>query len=226
MKVCENCGKEHEVTYGSGRFCSCKCARGFSTKAKRKEINREISKKLKGRSNETLKLTKHKETKICPECKETFASRKKNQLYCSRNCARKNNGSCESAREKISKKAQERLKNGTFSGWKSRKDKEPSYPEKYFISLFENEKIEGWKRDYKVGRWFIDFAFIDKKLALEIDGKQHEERKEKDQIKDKFLEKNDWKVLRIKWYNPINDNNKEKLYKEIEELKIILNDKL
>lgn len=45
---CENCQNEHEGTYGSGRFCSSKCARGFSTKEKRKEINDKVSKKLGG----------------------------------------------------------------------------------------------------------------------------------------------------------------------------------
>ena len=45
---CENCKKEHDGTYGSGRFCSSKCARGFSTKEKRKEINDKVSEKLKG----------------------------------------------------------------------------------------------------------------------------------------------------------------------------------
>ena len=29
---CENCGIEHDGKYGSGRFCSVKCARGFSSK--------------------------------------------------------------------------------------------------------------------------------------------------------------------------------------------------
>lgn len=30
--ICEKCGKEHDGEYGSGRFCSAKCARGFSSK--------------------------------------------------------------------------------------------------------------------------------------------------------------------------------------------------
>ena len=30
--ICENCGKEHNGSYGSGRFCSKECARAFSTK--------------------------------------------------------------------------------------------------------------------------------------------------------------------------------------------------
>jgi hypothetical protein len=47
MLICENCENEHDGSYGSGRFCSCKCARGFSTKAKRLQINKKISEKLK-----------------------------------------------------------------------------------------------------------------------------------------------------------------------------------
>jgi hypothetical protein len=46
---CECCGNKHDASYGSGRFCSSKCARGFSTKAKRKEISEAVSKSLKGR---------------------------------------------------------------------------------------------------------------------------------------------------------------------------------
>ena len=30
--ICENCGKEHDGSYGSGRFCCKECARSFSTK--------------------------------------------------------------------------------------------------------------------------------------------------------------------------------------------------
>lgn len=43
---CENCKKEHDGTYGSGRFCTKECARGFSTKAKRVEINHKVSQTL------------------------------------------------------------------------------------------------------------------------------------------------------------------------------------
>ena len=29
--ICENCGKEHDGSYGSGRFCSKECARSYAT---------------------------------------------------------------------------------------------------------------------------------------------------------------------------------------------------
>ncbi len=46
---CENCDSEQLGEYGSGRFCSAKCARAFSTKANRSEINNKVSLKLRGR---------------------------------------------------------------------------------------------------------------------------------------------------------------------------------
>src|SRR5208337_3977807 len=49
MVLCELCGKQTIDVYGSGRFCSPKCARGFATKAKRQDINQQVSQRLSGR---------------------------------------------------------------------------------------------------------------------------------------------------------------------------------
>lgn len=46
---CENCKNEHDGKFGSGRFCSMTCARGYSTKEKRLEINKQVSQSLMGR---------------------------------------------------------------------------------------------------------------------------------------------------------------------------------
>jgi hypothetical protein len=53
---CENCGKEHDSSYGSGRFCSCKCSRGFSTKAKRLIINESVSAVVKNKLKKGIKV--------------------------------------------------------------------------------------------------------------------------------------------------------------------------
>jgi very-short-patch-repair endonuclease len=109
---------------------------------------------------------------------------------------------------------------GTHSGWHTRRG-QSSYPEKYFISFFEKENIAGWERDLKVGRWFIDFAFEDKKLAVEIDGRQHQdgERKQSDKIKDAYLQNKGWQVIRIVWSNPKTQSGKEALHSQIKLLK-------
>jgi hypothetical protein len=48
---CEHCGLEHDGSYASGRFCSPKCSRTFSTASKREEINTRVSEKLQGRES-------------------------------------------------------------------------------------------------------------------------------------------------------------------------------
>lgn len=48
---CEYCLRSYENIYGSGRFCSSKCARGFSTSFKRDVINQQVSLKMQGRTH-------------------------------------------------------------------------------------------------------------------------------------------------------------------------------
>lgn len=40
------CKVDHDRSFGSGRFCSLKCSRAFSTAEKRKQINQKVSKTL------------------------------------------------------------------------------------------------------------------------------------------------------------------------------------
>jgi hypothetical protein len=62
--ICENCELEHQGNYGSGRFCSSKCARSFSTKNKRLDINKKVSASLKGRQSpfKGIKRGRYKDT--------------------------------------------------------------------------------------------------------------------------------------------------------------------
>ena len=48
---CESCNNLHDGTYGSGRFCSIKCARTFSSTVKKEEKNEKISNSLKGKES-------------------------------------------------------------------------------------------------------------------------------------------------------------------------------
>lgn len=110
--ICENCKEETEKKYGSGRFCSQKCSRSFSTKAKREEINLKVCKTFKEKG-----FTKNKVDKICEYCRSTFSVKykKRNQKTCSIGCSRKLTWSSDERRMKASFKTCERNSNGDFS---------------------------------------------------------------------------------------------------------------
>jgi len=219
MKKCENCEEEHSGEYGSGRFCSNKCARGFSTKANRSLINEKVK----------LKLTKYiiKNT-TCINVVNTFNTKKHNQKYCSVVC--KCADIQDDTRLKISNKAKERVANGTHVGWQSRKVR--SYAELFFEKVLINNNIK-FDIEYKINKrdlgltessnYFLDFYLTDYNIDLEIDGKQHEyeERKKSDKIRDEALTKYGILVYRIKWKNPY--KNKEYIKNEINKFLLYLN---
>ena len=39
--ICEKCGKEHDVKYGSGRFCSINCSTSYSASVNKVETNKK-----------------------------------------------------------------------------------------------------------------------------------------------------------------------------------------
>ncbi len=60
---CENCENEHDGSYGSGRFCGPKCARSFSTKARRQEINKKVSRAM----------SQPERLRFCSSCKKRIS---------------------------------------------------------------------------------------------------------------------------------------------------------
>jgi len=208
MKKCENCECEHDGSYGSGRFCSSKCAKGFSTKAKRSLINEKVSKTLTGTGIEAFKKT-------CLNCKKDFKTKKEKQKFCSVSCSIKYQWKNKDYRKKMSKMSsnlakKRHLNNDKTFGWQTRKNLEPSYPESIAIRYLNELKID-YEREYPFEKYFIDFA-LKNKIAIEIDGKQHElkDRIKSDKKKDKLLKSKGWKVFRIKFpKDNIRDNIKE-----------------
>lgn len=86
---CEYCTREHSGEYASGRFCSYKCSRGFSTKAKRKEINASVGAKLRGKIHSEETRERVRESWLDPNIRAARSKKTRTVLhtghiYCSR----------------------------------------------------------------------------------------------------------------------------------------------
>lgn len=69
--ICENCGKEHNGTFGSGRFCSKECAKSFSTK---QDNLKELKEAKCSKCGTSLFINKRASSKtcLCESCKEHY----------------------------------------------------------------------------------------------------------------------------------------------------------
>lgn len=130
-------------------------------------------------------------------------------------------------RKKLSETMSRLHKEGKHPGWahiNSRKDRR-SYPEQMFLNYLKNTEIYNKYRieeKLPIGKYFLDFAIIDLKLNIEIDGSQHYRNSNSilhDEKRNQFLKSKEWKIYRIKWADFRNDAKKE-----ISELVNFIND--
>ena len=89
--------------------------------------------------------------------------------------------------------------------------------ERAFWSQIRNKQFFGMKffRQYSFGSYILDFYCPEKKLAVELDGGQHNMAKEidYDRRRDKFIKNSGYRVLRI-WNNDV-DNNMDGVVEKI-----------
>jgi len=83
---CENCNEKHDGSYGSGRFCTSKCARSFNAKTNRVETNKKVSFTLRSKKLTPWNKGVNSEIIICKNCKKEFYAYK-NRMFCSRSCS-------------------------------------------------------------------------------------------------------------------------------------------
>lgn len=236
LYYCSKCGKAVYEKYGSGKFCSRKCAnsRTFS-----KETNEKRSKSVKAyfercpeakerssitmqklnalQYNKDLELHTIKEKKYCKECNKRISSNNKTG-FC-----RQHISLSESWRKNLSDKMKENLQKGKCMSWQSRNIS--SYAERFWIKVLDNNHID-YLREFKVDvdknkRYFLDFLIEKngKKIDLEIDGKQHKyaERVEHDISRDDTLSNLGYCVYRIDWNEINSEQGKLKMKSKIED---------
>lgn len=199
---CEKCGKVMTEKFGSGRFCSRYCA---NSRVHSEETKQKIS----------VKLTSSIEPKFCKVCGKPLNSRNTSG-FCSPCYLRQPHT------EESKRKQSETMKSKCYPRWNIHRD-EPSYAEKFFMSVLQNNSID-YKREYSVPNnkkhfYYLDFYIEknDKKIDLEIDGKQHKERLEHDSIRDAYLIDKGYIVYRIVWNNINSDSGKLNMQNKIQE---------
>jgi len=90
-----------------------------------------------------------------------------------------------------------------------------SYPERLFRESLIKNGVNGWTQEYPILRYSLDFAFVDLKIDIEIDGSTHnlENVKKIDIERDNTLSQMGWKILRFSDYEI--KNNIDEIIKKI-----------
>jgi very-short-patch-repair endonuclease len=86
-------------------------------------------------------------------------------------------------------------------------DRADSAAERLLISLLRESGLTGWERGLPFGRWTIDVAFPEAKLAIEVDGwawHTDVERFRADRRKANALVRAGWQLLRFTWHDLTN----------------------
>jgi hypothetical protein len=222
MERCEYCNGKHIGEYGSGRFCSSKCSRGFSTKYKRKEINIKISEKLKGQI--PINRGKYLIDRIISKCSNNLCNVNiekriddNEPRFCSKSCSSSYTSKirCNSISEKD--RMREIGRKGGFGKKGITKGGIPyqSSLEMECFEYLENNQIDFIAHPKIPGTSKVSDLYINKyNLWIEIDGINREFRK-------KWLGKNyDYWIEKLEIYKKINLNFK--IVYSLEDLKRIL----
>lgn len=104
-----------------------------------------------------------------------------------------------------SEQQKERHRLGLAKKFSTRDKVGHSYPERWLIEVLRNNfnQLEGvdYVTELPFYGYFLDFAWVTRRLCIEMDGNCHlmPERKASDAKKEALLLQNGWKLLRVKW---------------------------
>ena len=189
--ICADGGKESKTT------CSCICSNLYFVESRKsKDRDKKISEALIDINSKRNPIQQAK----CKQCDNIFDIKGKVK-FCSRICANIFIRNDEQAKANHLKAVRDRVKRGEHPGWKVRSGATPSFPEKVTMEILEELQVSNITREHRAGRWYIDFADLDRKIALEIDGSQHDlpQQKASDEKKDEYLKQDGWAIFRIRW---------------------------
>jgi len=212
---CELCNKEFRKENLKKHKISCikkhekkncpECGNEF--KGLKKYCSRSCSNKQGGKINAIKNIDLLKQNKYWGNCKGPAEPKEKQ--YCKKcgiECSGKT-GYCktcwsksEENRKQQSINTKRAISEGRLDRWY--KSKDGSYAEKWWQQYFNDNNIEyDWQR--REGLFLIDFALEKngQKIDFEVDGAQHENRKEHDIKRAEKLAQKGYITFRVKWYN-------------------------
>lgn len=171
----KDCVKKPKVTHDW--VCSF-CNEQFKTRALLQEHRKFCDRAQKSRNSKGMIHGDHTipETK-CKFCDRTFTNSSGlslHQKHCKDNPNRvkfKSHKLTEEQKKKLSESMKKAHAEGRAGSFPSRKGCEKSYPEKWFESVIKNRfEDQNYEIEYHLGKYFLDFAWPQKKRFIEIDG--------------------------------------------------------
>ena len=79
--------------------------------------------------------------------------------------------------------------------------------ERFLWKVLRSKKINGhrFRRQHPIGQYIADFACIEQRIVIELDGGQHQEQNIYDEQRSVCLQAQGWRVLRF-WNNEVLNN--------------------
>lgn len=163
---------------------------------------------------------------FCDFCKRPFnrlASKRLHEKYCDNN---PNKIDCvghkvsDETKAKISSGMKTAHKEGRANEWQGRRER--SYAEQSWYNIFSNDLGQKtFVNNLFVKKYWLDFAWPDKKIYFEVDGRTHftEEGVQHDIERTEFLKKEGWTLIgRCNWseYQKLSRIEREKYVQDIE----------
>lgn len=194
---CEWCGV---LCSYDQKFCDSRCYGnskiGVPGEKRSEESKDKLSLSLRSKTNNL--------PRPCENCGSVIERPKRKQRYCSIACS----GIVKWQDPEFVKKILASSV-GKHPGWQTRPKGKESFAERFWRERLGSQTDQEYVQEFKVrkkelgsdkkGNYFLDFYFPSLLLDLEVDGRQHDDRKDSDQERDRLLTGVGIRVVRYRW---------------------------
>ena len=168
---CERCSEQITEVYGSGRFCSQKCARGSATAEKREEINKKTSETIKKKFS-SLYETKIRECLYCDK-QFTVSYKKPDKKFCRISCA---SSYAYDTRNPLYEENMKKARRAGVASAQSQREIRRSKNEMYFAELCASKFSNVLCNEPMFDGWDADVIIPELKVAVLWNGPWHRKK--------------------------------------------------